>query len=445
MNATPTPGQPRLLRLLNDRTALDLLLELGPLSRVRICELTGLSKPTASRLLARLEEGGLVRAVGTSSGGPGRNAVLYAVNGSAAHVGAVNVTTRSLTARIADLAGVVLAEETLPVRAGDDRSPAGLVQRALDQAARVSGIAVERLHSVAISVPGVYDAEGDRVTLAGGLSGWGTPAALAPVRARLAPSIVLVENDVNLAAVAERAHGVARNADSFAVLWVSAGLGLAIDLGGRLHRGATGGAGEIGYMPVLGNVVDRRPRDFQDLVGASAVRALAREHGISARTAAQAVEKACAITATAVSTAPGTTTATAAVTSTREAAAHSANSAATAMSATSGKSEPFDLIAGSEAFVDELANRLASGLAVIASVLDPHLIVLSGDTCAAGGQHLARRVHRALRRISKLHPSLMVSGVHGNPAVVGAMELALQHTRDTLFAASAAEAVGNVR
>src|SRR3954466_2223658 len=123
MTAPPTPGQPRLLRLLNDPSALDLLLELGPLSRVQICDLTGLSKPTASRLLARLEDAGLVSAVGTSSGGPGRNAVLYAVHGPAAHVAAVNVTPRRITARIADLSGAVLAEETVTTRTSDDRAP----------------------------------------------------------------------------------------------------------------------------------------------------------------------------------------------------------------------------------------------------------------------------------------------------------------------------------
>src|SRR4051794_28560695 len=123
LSAPSAPGQPRLLRMLNDRTGLDLLLELGPLSRVQICDLTGLSKPTASRLLARLEAAGLVRAVGTSSGGPGRNAVLYAVDGSAAQVGAIDVRPRRVTARIADLAGTVLAEEDVPIR-GDDRAPA---------------------------------------------------------------------------------------------------------------------------------------------------------------------------------------------------------------------------------------------------------------------------------------------------------------------------------
>ena len=397
-SAPSTPGRPRLLRMLNDRTGLDLLLELGPLSRVQICELAGLSKPTASKLLARLEDAGLVRPVGTSSGGPGRNAVLYAVDGAAAQVGAVAVGPRRVTARITDLAGTVLGEEDVPIRSGDDRAPASVVGRALAAAGRACGVPADALHSVTISVPGAYDELTDRVSLIDGMQGWSAPAALTSVRAALAPTAVLVENDVNLAAVAERAQGVARTATSFAVLWVSAGLGLASDVGGRLHRGATGGAGESGSMPVLGGSSDQPPRDFQDLVGGPAVRLLAREHGIRARTAAQAVAKACAAT------------------------------------------DP-----ASEAFVDELASRLASGLAVITSVLDPHLVVLSGDISAAGGEHLARRVERALRRLSKLRPALKVSGVDGDPALAGATELALRHTRDALFRASAEALVGNVR
>ena len=398
MNA-PMPGQPRLLRLLNDRTALDLLLELGPLSRVQICELTGLSKPTASTLLARLEDAGLVRAVGTSSGGPGRNAVLYAVHGGAGYVGAVNVERRSTAiARIADLTGKVLGETSVSLQPGDERAPAALVLRALTAVSQGCGVPIGRLDSVTISVPGVYDPVGERIVLVGGLPEWTTTSALVPLREALAPATVLVENDVNLAALAERAQGVARTAMSFAVLWVSNGLGLAIVLGGKIHRGANGGAGEIGYMPVLGGPVDQRPTDFQDLVGAPAVRALAREYGIIARSGRQAVARACAAT------------------------------------------DP-----QAEAFLDALATRLASGLAVVASVLGPQLVVLSGDTFAAGGPVLTRRVERALRRVSKLRPSIVLSGVDGNPALVGAMELSLQHTRDALFQASAAPPVGNVR
>jgi predicted NBD/HSP70 family sugar kinase len=63
---------------------------------------------------------------------------------------------------------------------------------------------------------------------------------------------VIAENDVNLAAMAERARGSAGDTDGFAFLWLSDGLGLAIDLNGELYRRATGKADEIGYMPVLG-------------------------------------------------------------------------------------------------------------------------------------------------------------------------------------------------
>ncbi len=63
---------------------------------------------------------------------------------------------------------------------------------------------------------------------------------------------VTIENDVNLAAMAERATGTAAGADDFVLVWIGIGIGLAIVLDGRLHRGVGGAAGEIGYLPVPG-------------------------------------------------------------------------------------------------------------------------------------------------------------------------------------------------
>ena len=74
---TPLPGTPRLLRAINDRAALELLLSRGPLTRSQIGELTGLSKVTASQLVERLIERGLVTGVGEQAGGRGPNAQLY--------------------------------------------------------------------------------------------------------------------------------------------------------------------------------------------------------------------------------------------------------------------------------------------------------------------------------------------------------------------------------
>ncbi|MEZ0158550.1 helix-turn-helix transcriptional regulator, partial [Streptomyces griseorubens] len=96
-----TPGTPSVLRAMNDRAALDLLLEHGPLSRTRIGKLTGLSKPTASQLLARLEAAGLVLATGTTEGRPGPGAPLDAVNPAAAYAAALDVNPHRIRAAVA--------------------------------------------------------------------------------------------------------------------------------------------------------------------------------------------------------------------------------------------------------------------------------------------------------------------------------------------------------
>src|SRR5258705_9367519 len=86
MSSTRLPGTPRLLRAINDRAALELLLARGPLTRAQLGEMTGLSKVTASQLVERLEERGLVRRVGEQAGGRRPHAQVYAVTPRGAHV-----------------------------------------------------------------------------------------------------------------------------------------------------------------------------------------------------------------------------------------------------------------------------------------------------------------------------------------------------------------------
>src|SRR5262249_56446613 len=104
-------------------------------------------------------------------------------------------------------------------------------------------------------------------------------------------------DDVNLAAMAERAAGAARGTDDFVLVWIGVGLGLATMLGGRLHRGVGGAAGEIGYLPVPGvplpqDITHPATGAFQSLVGAPAVLPLADRCGFAPRTAAAAVRAA---------------------------------------------------------------------------------------------------------------------------------------------------------
>ena len=90
------------------------------------------------------------------------------------------------------------------------------------------------------------------MALTGGLPGWDQPEALAGLRAAFGPALA-IENDVDAAALAERALGVGQEADSFAFVHVGTGIGMGLVLGGRLHRGVHGVAGEIAFLPLGGD------------------------------------------------------------------------------------------------------------------------------------------------------------------------------------------------
>src|SRR6195256_6795347 len=99
------PGTPSLLRVLNDRAALDLLLGGEMLTRSQISEYTGVSKVTVSQMLARLEERALVMVAGEQAGGRGPNAALYSVVPSSAYVAGLYVEFDQVSAAIADVTG----------------------------------------------------------------------------------------------------------------------------------------------------------------------------------------------------------------------------------------------------------------------------------------------------------------------------------------------------
>ncbi|MFF9397191.1 MULTISPECIES: ROK family protein [unclassified Streptomyces] len=402
--AGTTPGTPRVLRAMNDRAALDLLLEHGPLSRTRIGKLTGLSKPTASQLLARLEAAGLVVATGTVAGRPGPNAQLYAVNARAAHVAGLDVNAQRILAAVADVTGETVGEFELrtPGRRAD--CVVRQVADALDGAVKDAGLTRSEIHRVVIGTPGAFDPGTGRLRYASHLPGWHSPTLLDELAAFL-PMPVEYENDVNLVAVAEQRLGAARGHDDFVLLWNEEGLGAALVINGRLHRGFTGGAGEVGFLPVPGaplvrQVTKANSGGFQELAGAQVLARLARELGIDDDTVR----------------APGTH---------HEAASRLIARAAEVAEA--GEEGPYTRL------LDRFATALATGLASMVAVLDPELVVLSGDVIAAGGEPLRGRVESELTELSASRPRLIAGAVTHRPVLRGALESALVTTRDEVF------------
>lgn len=384
-----TPGTPRLLRAINDRAALDLLLEKGPLSRTRLGALTGLSKPTASQLLARLEAAGLVVPTGTTAGHPGPSAQLYEVNPAAAHVAAIDVTPTRMLAAVADITGRTVGEYELPTPGRRAQGTVERVVKAVEGAAGEAGVERGRLHRVVIGTPGAFDPTTGRLRYARHLPGWHSPHLLDELAAALGVPLA-VDNDVNLAAVAEQHIGQASGHEDFVLLWGEEGIGAAVVIGGRLHRGATGGAGEVAFLPLPGTPVVRNvgrmnEGGFQALAGARPVLRLAREHGLSAPTAEEALAEAL--------NTPG----------------------------------------AGDTMLKQLAYRIAIGLAAMVAVLDPELIVLAGGVITAGGERLRSLVQDELSDLTVPRPKLVLTAVPENPVLRGALQTALTATRDEVF------------
>jgi predicted NBD/HSP70 family sugar kinase len=383
---------------MNDRAALELLLEHGPLSRTRLGTLTGLSKPTAAQLLARLEAAGLVVATGTSTGRPGPSARLYAVNPAAAYASGLDVTPQRIRAAVADLTGRTVGAYELPTPGRRPPRPVvHLVTEALDGALKAAGLARDDVRRLVVGTPGAFDPRTGRLRYAAHLPGWHSPTLLEELAAAL-PMPVEHENDVNLVAVAEQRLGAARGHRDFVLLWNQEGLGAALVFGGRLHRGWTGGAGEVGFLPVPGaplvrQVTQANSGGFQELAGSQALPALARRLGVEDVPTGQYAEVAAALVARAADHAGGP----------------------------------------HRAFLAAYATRLATGLASLVSVLDPELVVLAGACLTAGGEVLRGLVQDELEELAASRPQLVVGEVLESPVLRGALESALAATRDEVF------------
>src|SRR5450755_3719661 len=418
------PGTPSLLRELNDRAALDLLLPGTSLTRTQISEQTRVSKVTVAQMLTRLEERGLVTVVGQQEGGRGPNAALYSVVPSSAYVAGLYVELDGVSAGVADVTGRVVAE--VSVNPNGAANPVEQVRGAVDRACRTAGVEMSRLSAFVIGSPGVVDPKTGDPRLAINLPDW-HEGVLDSLRGALNRPVI-IENDVNLAALAERSVGAARGLEDFVLVWIGVGLGMAAFLGGKVHRGAAGAAGEIGYLPVPGAPLQedvRHPADggLQSLVGASVVRMLAGVFGFGAPTAGEAVR--AAVRAAGEPHPAGGPSA-----GGRPAGGHRAAANGRASRNGSGASGP---TARAHEFLGELARRVAIGVASVSVVLDPGLVVLGGDVGLQGGAALADRVAAEVARICPARPRVVPTAVTGPPVLCGAMLAAVDQARADLL------------
>ncbi|MGP8303179.1 ROK family transcriptional regulator [Streptomyces inhibens] len=399
-------ASPTTARLINDRLALQLLQSEGSLTAGQLKTLTGLSRPTVADLVERLQEAGLIAVVGESGAQRrGPNARLYGIVADRAHLVGLDLRTHSVTVAVADLLGKVRAEQTVPI--GPDDTPDTAVAASLaavDKALAAAGAG--HPHTLAVGAPGLVDPATGRLGSTDWIPSWHV-ALVGELRDRMAVP-VLLENETNLAAIAEQRDGAARDHDTFVLLWLGHGTGAAVVLDGKLRRGASGGTGEIGFLPVPGTgalpSASGCSGGFHSLAGSAAICALAAEHGIRAPDG----------------TGPGS-----------QADAASETDAPPAEALVRAAVAAGD--AGA-AFLDALAARVSLGVAAVCAVLDPGCVVLGGEIGLAGGDALADRVAGHLARLSPLRTDVRAGAVGGRAVLRGAVLAAMDAAQNELFA-----------
>jgi len=232
-----------LLKHLNERAVLDTIRTGSPISRAQISRSAGISKPTASAALSSLLDAGLVRETDPAPGAPTYGAVFFEAIPEAALVLGLDLGTRFLRGAICDLAGSVRARQDVEL----PRAEAGEVFERMAELTSAlvdaTGLERSRVDSAVVGVPGAVAPDG-RVLLAENIHGLEDIDVPAEAE-RVLGLPVTVENDVNLAALGEGWRGVGRGVDDFVFVSVGTGLGAGLVLGGELHRGRNGLAGEV--------------------------------------------------------------------------------------------------------------------------------------------------------------------------------------------------------
>jgi predicted NBD/HSP70 family sugar kinase len=236
-----------LLKDLNERTVLEAIRSGAPISRAEISRRAGISKPTVSLALRSLLDSGLVREAAHDPDGPSYGAVFFEPVAEAALVLGLDVGARFLRGALCDLPGTVRARQDVELTGADAHTALeaiGRLQRALVAAA---GLDAATINGAVVGVPGVVDPADGRLRLAENVPGL-EGMAFGEDLVDLLGLPVLVENDINLAALGEQWRGVARGVDDFAFLSVGTGLGAGVVLRGELHRGRNGAAGEVDFV-----------------------------------------------------------------------------------------------------------------------------------------------------------------------------------------------------
>lgn len=373
----------------------------SPLRVAEVAQLADLSRPTVETVAQGLLKQGWLRVVeadGTTSSSPaiGRPARLFALNERARHVIGVDVGAHRVTVAVGDLRGDFVASGRTQLT--PDMPPAerlAVTAEAVLMVTNEGRVDLSTVLAMTVGTPGTVPRTTEHIGLSPGIPGWSS----VDVRQFLSETIpceIEIENDANLAAVGERARGVAAGCSDVVFLLLGERLGAGVIANGALVRGRDGAAGEIGYVPTAG-AESRDPRfgPLESRVNASAL----------VRMGARAVQ------------------------------AHpdSALAAASPLTAGAITRAATDGDAVAARVVRQLASLIAEGVAPSLLTLNPEVLVVGGGVSLAGAV-LRDALVEAVEELVLCPPDVRLSALGDEAVVVGAVARSLERVEADVLA-----------
>ena len=360
---------------------LETLLAAGPQTRPEVATATGLSKPTVSDAIRRLEAADLVRATGQRHGARGRSPVAYDLAPDAGYVVAVDIGGSNLRVMATDLRGERIAAASRPTLPNGGECVAAQVVDLLHQLLADAGLEPTGILAFAVSTPGVVDPETARVSLCYNI-GQTDEFDLRSLLTAAFPVPIVLDNNVNCAARGEQWRGHARSVPTFAFISVGAGIGMGLVYQDKVLHGRRGAAGEIGYFPLALDPFapeHRRRGALEDEAAGPGMLAAAARRGGWPDGPPTSVEELFAL-------------------------------------AEEG-------VAPALAVIDREAQLLGMAVATVCAVIDPYLVVLGGGI--GSNQRLLTGVRDVVDRLFPTPPTLESSKLGAEASLYGAADIAL--------------------
>ncbi|HNU94966.1 MAG TPA: ROK family transcriptional regulator [Bacillota bacterium] len=373
----------------NMRTILRLVESAGQVSRAEIARRSGLSQPTVCTAVDGLVSLGLLTVAGEGCSTGGRPPIMLKLNTDSQYAVGVDLGGTNLRVGIADLTGKILfhREGPSPGKLGI-RGDAAVqaIADAVRETIEASGRCWNNIGGIGLGAPGVTDPSSGIVSVAPAF-GWNNTPVAAMLRDEFSVP-VRIDNDVNAAAMAELHYGCGLELSSFVFVSIGTGIGAGIVVDGRVYRGSSGAAGEIGYMVIDPSWPGSGIYDFgcfETLAASGAITALA----VSALGRDGATPEELFI------------------------AAREGDSRATES-------------------VRRIADVIAASFASIAALLDPEAIVFGGGISEAG-EILFEPIRKRLCELSPFVPEIRPSRLGSNAGLVGAATLAVKDIEERVL------------